>query len=347
MIKYFFFIVLISCGKPIKDKSDQSHSEKDSLLKGVSEKILLDLKMSLTFLYLPLEGEVRKKNHFWSGDSWRLKLGAINLRWNTENLQGFNYDSPLRREVFTYPVQLMKKLSPAEKYDLFMGRYDYPLKQRVEALSRTATEDWEGLCHGWAAASIHHPEPGPKVVTNPDGVEIPFGSADIKALLSYAYSELLIKEEDSLGKRCRDEILENDSNCHDDLSPVSFHVVLSNKIGLRGQSVIADMDRFIEVWNHPIVSYEAKIEEMISIPSGRKVRIRTKIRYVDLVNKHTWEKHPPVFSHMTVRYELYLDKSGSITQGRWLSRERPDFLWIIDRPEKIQGYMGKVFDLLK
>ncbi len=42
----------------------------------------------------------------------------------------------------------LKILSPAEKYDIYVGRYDYPTVQ--SEWKRTNPEDahWEGLCHG-------------------------------------------------------------------------------------------------------------------------------------------------------------------------------------------------------
>ena len=342
--------LLVSCGKPIVDKKESLNKSVSALHAGISEGILLETPMSQNFDYLPLKGELKSKNKYWSGDSWRLDKGAINLRWNSPLKEGFNYLSPGARQAFTYPKKMLEELSPAEKYDLYMGRYDYPLKWEVDFLARSGSLSWEGLCHGWAGATINHPEPSPKILTNPDGVEIPFGSSDIKALLSWAYSKVLIKNEESLGKRCEDDgDYESDyhENCNDDLSALSFHVVLTNKIGLRSQPIIADMDRFKEVWNHPILSYSSTIEKMVSAPHGRTGIIKTQMVYLDVIEKNSWEKHPPIKSKMTVRYELKIDKGGNIIKGRWLSRERPDFLWTIKEQTQFEGYLGGILDLLK
>ena len=233
MEKYLLFLIffLASCGKPITEEKEYSYST-NALHDGISTAILLEVPMSLNFDYLPLKGELKSKNKFWSGDSWRLDKGAINYRWNSPTQEGFNYRSPGSREAFTYPRAMMEKLSPAEKYDLYMGRYDYPLKWEVDRVARSGSSSWEGLCHGWAGATINHPEPEPRIMTNPDGIEIPFGSSDIKALLTWAYSKVLIGDEESLGKRCDEEDSFHE-NCDDDLSALSFHVVLTNKLGLR------------------------------------------------------------------------------------------------------------------
>lgn len=338
-------LFVVSCGKPITEEKETFRSV-SALHDGISEEILLDTTMSLNFDYLPLEGELITKGKFWSGDSWRLDKGAINIRWNSQEQEGFSYFSPTSREAFTYPKHLMERLSPAEKYDLYMGRYDYPLRWEVDLMARSGTESWEGLCHGWAGATINHPEPSPKIMVNPDGVEIPFGSSDIKALLSWAYSKALIKENEALGKRCDEENSFHD-NCDDDLSALSFHVVLANKIGLRSQPLIADVDRYKEVWNHPILSYKSTVETMISTRAGRIAVIKTEMIYLDVVEKNSWNKHPPVKSKMTVRYRLTIDKEGNITKGRWLSRERPDFLWTIQEIDNFDGYLSGIKDLLK
>lgn len=348
MKKIFLFCILLiyGCGKPITE-SNETRRYISALHEGISEEILLDRTMSLNFDYLPLKGELRSKDRFWSGDSWRLDRGAINLRWNTKEQEGFNYLSPGPRDAFTYPRSMMEKLSPAEKYDLYMGRYDYPLRWEVDTLARMGNQSWEGLCHGWAGATINHPEPSPRIMTNPDGVEIPFGSSDIKALLSWAYSKVLIKDEESLGKRCDDDDDSISEDCDDDLSALSFHVVITNKLGLRSEPLIADMDRFREVWNHPILSYDSKIEKLVSAPHGRTAVVRTEMIYLDVIDKNNWEKHPSVKSKMTVRYELKIDKAGNITQGRWLSRERPDFLWTVPKRKFFDGYLSGVMDLIQ
>lgn len=336
---------LTACGKPITEEKAYSYSQ-NALHEGISTEILLDINMSLNFDYLPLKGELKSKGKFWSGDSWRLDKGAINYRWNSPGQEGFNYHSPGSREAFTYPRSMLEKLSPAEKYDLYMGRYDYPLKWEVDRVARSGTLSWEGLCHGWAGASINHPEPEPRVMTNPDGVEIPFGSSDIKALLTWAYSKVIIRPEDSLGKRCEGNDFSHEY-CDNDLSALSFHVVLTNKLGLRSQPIIADMDRYKEVWNHPILSYESTIEKMVSSPTGRTAIIKTEMIYLDVLAQNSWEKHPSVRSRMTTRYKLEIDKRGNITKGRWLSRERPDFLWTVKEQENFPGYLSGIMDMIK
>lgn len=348
MTKFILVLLLslIACGKPINDKTDQSY--KSPLLAGVSEENLLSMSVFLNFHLLPLRGEIKNRKKLWSGNSWQLIKGAINYRWNSPKKETIGYLSPSRREIFSMPQWKLEELSPSEKYDLYMGRYDYPLKNEVEWIARQATMEWEGLCHGWAGASLNHAEPGPKVMVNPDGLEIPFGSSDVKALLSYAYSKIILNENELLGKRCEEKIIIQD-HCDNDLTAMSFHAILANFLGLRGKSFVADLDRYKEVWNYPILSYESKILSLTKTSSGKTAIIRTSFDYLDVMEKNSWEIRPnsSIVSKMTVEYELFLNKEGNMVGSKWLSRNRPDFIWIIPTREKFKGYLSGVHDLLK
>ena len=346
MIKKIIILIFISsCGRPVTNSPD---NRQDYPLKNtISEEILLEKNMFLNFDFLPLKGEVRDQKKFWSGDSWPLNKGAINRRWNTPTKRGFGYASPSEREIFTMPESLLKELSPSEKYDLFMGNYDYPMKSEVDRIARSGSLNWEGLCHGWASASIHHQEPAPGIFKNPDGIDIYFGSSDIKAILTWAYSKVILPEGDILGRRCEDEEIGHDDACDDDLSAVHFHVVLANKLGLRGESVIADIERFKEVWNHPVTKYESVIEKMKTHSGDKEVTLVTKLTYVDVTEKNSWEKYPSQWGELTIRYQLTMDRHGNIFKGQWLSKERPDFIWVVPKIEKFEGYLSGINFLIK
>jgi hypothetical protein len=345
MMKFLILFLLCACGKP---STKEKVLAQTNPLTGVSEELILGTDISFNFDLLPLSGKVKKNKKLWSGDTWRLKRGAINYRWYAEEKTGFNYSSPNERQLQNYPTTEMKALSPSEKYDIYMGRYDYPLKAEVDWLARSGLMDWEGLCHGWAGASLNHDEPGAKTLKNPDGITVYFGASDVKALLTYAYSKLILPPTATLGRRCEvTALLEVEDNCDDDLSALTFHAVLASKMGLRGQSFIADMDRYKEVWNHPILSYESSVIKMNNYHQGRKAIITTKLTYIDVTEKDSWERDTPqMLSYMTMKYELELDAKGNMINSRWLSRERPDFIWTVSRAEQFDGYLSGVINLL-
>lgn len=342
MIRSLILLLLMACGKPIEGEKERSFTS--PLLAGVAEEIFLNLSMSKNFDLLPLSGSVTKGEEFWTGDSWRLIKGSINQRWYSPTQIGFNYSSPHPSLLKKMTLNELKALSPAEKFDLWRGRYHYPLKRVVEEEALSGKENWEGLCHGWAGASMNHPEPAPIRAMNPDGILIPFGSSDLKALLSYAYSRAVVLEGDDLGKRCDDD---SPDSCDEDLSPAALHIVLTNKLGLRGQSIIADIDRYQEVWNHPIIDFESTVKRIQKKDMKRIVTLSTSLTFVDVSELNSWEKTKPILGKMTVEYDLTLDPAGNIIGGRWLGRDRPDFLWTVGKMEKFTGLMEHLEILLK
>ncbi|WPU63596.1 hypothetical protein [Peredibacter starrii] len=351
MIRLCILLLLVSCGKPITESGDAKKSE-NALKEGVIEGLYLDQGMFMNFDYLPLTGEIKDQKKHWSGDSWRLKFGSVNYRWNSPTHETRNYPSPHPRDLKRYSIDDLKQLSATEKYDLWLGRYDYFLKNLVENYLPEKPLDWEGLCHGWAGASINHNEPQPKMMMNPDGILIPFGSADIKALLTYYYSLETVPDSFQLGKRCESYRPVDDENCDNDVTPGEFHTVLANKLGLRGESFIMDIDRYLEVWNHPIISYNTHIMKDIRVKgSNRRVILRTALYYVDVALKSSWNPTIGTLSHLISKqqldYELELTSGGNIVGGRWISRDRPDFMWTIKKVENFTGYLSGLNELIK
>ena len=320
---------------------------------------LMDVTDEKNFYKLPLKAEIKNGQKFWSGDYWALNLGNINYRWNSPLRESFDYSSPTRDElIFMLPAQIAE-LAPSEKYDLLLGRYDYPLKKEVYTHANRRAADWEGICNGWSPASMNHNEPKPKVLKNPDGISIPFGSSDIKALVSYYYAYIhQVQDTQQIGRRCpRGSRWFNwDRDCKNDLDAGSFHVVLTNKAGKRNQSFMVDIERYKEVWNHPVVGYETTIlgerePERDEMEEARKViKVQTKVRYVNGSRENTWT---PVrgtpHQRTTTRnysYNLFLNERDEIIGGEWKSGDRPDFLWTMGAAPKFQGLLKGLEKLL-
>jgi hypothetical protein len=150
---------------------------------------------------LPTSGNVDDAHMPWSDNYWESDWGGISLRWNTltqeqldpegtetlDKFEQFRYTPPTREQVKAMSKEALTKLSPAEKYDILMSRYDYPTVTAERKRTSPTMEDWMGICHGWVPAAINNPEPAPTEATNKEGVVVPFGSTDVKALLSYYY----------------------------------------------------------------------------------------------------------------------------------------------------------------
>ena len=151
---------------------------------ATNDPAIMDPNFNYNLKQLPVEGKL--DNTPWSETYWPSKQGSINLRWNQPSPVGFGYHSPTRGEVMSMSRDQLARLAPSEKYDIFMGNYDYPLKQEVTGIATPSAKWWSGICDGWSLAALQYKEPKAVDMVNPDGVVVPFGASDVKGLMSYA-----------------------------------------------------------------------------------------------------------------------------------------------------------------
>lgn len=320
---------------------------------NISDPLLMSRNFENRLYLLPKNGRVTEPQKYWSGDYWPMSKGNINRRWNAG--PNFSMVSPDKPTALGMSQDEIAQLSPAEKFDLLNARYYYPLKAEVEKLTDYAAESWEGICHGWAPASMNHNEPTAKILKNRDGVLIPFGSADIKAILSYYYAyPYQVADTHQMGRRCESRYMNHD-DCRQDLNAGAFHIILTNRIGLENQGFVADMDRFKQIWNHPIVGYTTRVKKQggpknSSAPgTARTVKYSTTLEYVS-ESINSWGPLIGTPNQRTkkqeVNYLLDIDAYGMIIGGEWTSYERPDFLWIKEKPQKFSGNYLRLPELL-
>lgn len=344
-------ILLGACSKAPEISQRNAQPQPDPVAPPKAFEIL-SVEDTTDFVVLPMRGDVRDKKRFWSGDHWPLKKGSINRRWNAPVRIGFNHRSPTREELLAMPQEKIAQLSPSEKYDLLMGQYDYPLRKEVSQISANENaEMWEGLMNGWALSSYLHFEPTAKTLLNPDGVEIPFGSEDIKGLLAYYYSYHHTPVSTGIvGKPC--EI----RGCVDDVTAATFHLALANRIGVAKKPLMMDLERTRDIWNHPVVAYEteyrgnAEVTSNVTPGTHSVVRLKTTVTYINEALNMTWG---PVHGTMdqvetkqVYQYWLHLDKDARIIGGEWKSNERPDFLWTTSEDRNFQGILVNLGILL-
>lgn len=305
-----------------------------------------------SFSALPLNGQVSETKKYWSSDYWPLFKGNINFRWNSTNPIGFNLKSPDKEQALRMTEQELAQLAPSEKYDLLTGKYTYPLRNRVKKRVSPRRKEWEGICHGWAAAALNHNEPEPKILTNPDGIKIPFGSSDIKALISYYYAYHYDPvTTHQMGRRCNGR-----SYCKDDMNAGAFHIVLANKMGLQKKSFITDIENGREVWNQVASHYKTEVIDPDLSPTRtsakgtvKVIRVKTTVRFVLNIVKNSWlpanGTNMQTFKDNIYEYDLDINSRGQIIGGDWISKVRPDFLWLVN-PAKTFGTFTKLRSLL-
>tara|TARA_Y100001954_G_scaffold71254_1_gene78104 strand:+ start:4184 stop:6562 length:2379 start_codon:yes stop_codon:yes gene_type:complete len=317
---------------------------------------------------LPLSGELSKT--LWSGDYWPSYHGGITYRWNQEiaseknEVERFGYNLLKAYELKNFNLAT---LSPSEKYDLYLGDLDFTLtryeRQRTQVLKtvegspeynkKFKIPEWEGLCHAWAPATIHYKNPEPVEVIGRLGHVIPFGSSDIKALLTYNvqlgensnivfmgsrcnldFSKLEEKLKKGLISEKEYEAAISRSQCKD-TNAGAFHIALANQIGIKDESFIIDITRDLEVWNQAVQRYSSKILDVYRGASKgaapgtvKEVLVETVVDYITEI-PHSWTNEIPKDSIEKAEYLYWLeiDRKGMIIGGSWESFERPDFIW--------------------
>lgn len=321
------------------------------------------------------EGILSEDHYPWADDYWATYRGGIAFRW--QNKAASNSPSNL----ITYPLlalQQIKKmsqpaldqLSPAEKYDIAFGRYDFPLvKQQWDEAQDLQRElgnipTWYGICHGWAAASLMEPEPGERAsIVNSDGIKVNFFASDIKALLSKIYADGH-QAETIVGQRCgtSSHAIPTDKmgrilvpECRD-LNPGSLHLILGDYLGhkqpLLRRGFVIDMARDAEVWNQPVVGFKVlNMRRRVFDPQKdpkRAYRAKKTAFIVDVetdlyyLSEGMPSKSPRIAANkrfqrtMHLKYSLELDRQEKIIGGEWASEYHPDFVWLGNRrPDRV------------
>lgn len=300
--------------------------------------IILSSEYNSHFDSLPLDGSLNTEP--WSGYYWPKHKGGIAFRWQSNEQHDYVlYEEETLHEL---DAKRLSELSPAEKYDLLVGNYNYPLTHRILAENTANESAWTGICHGWSPASIAYQEPPSVIMTNPDGLTIPFGSSDIKALLSYYRAEVVrspYKEHEwraeihVVGSVCTTGV-PSDPNCFD-TNPGAFHIVLANQVGLLKRGMNIDADTTYEKWNQPVYAYDTTVlKHQDPNPSASPSAVIEVVVQTDL--EYTLEIEPQWVTAIgsseqstrveTYLYSLELDADGHIVGGQWLTENNNSFI---------------------
>lgn len=314
----------------------------------------------VNFASLPTSGALSETP--WSDNYYPTYKGGITYRWNKKaetEQDKYAYD-------IAYRTRGLKYLSPAEKYDIFIGARHMPLtnyeRERTNIMATVSGQEkfdkefeiptWEGLCHAWAPATIAYKEPQPVTLTGANGVRVPFASSDIKALLTY-FLHLNDSETQFLGGRCnldfaalerkvadgtmtRKEMqrLKNSSECRD-TNAGAFHVVVANQLGRLDEGFVIDVTSDAEVWNQPVYKFSSEVVRDNLAPGPKaargtvkEVEIATRLHYVVEVNESYKPNNSGSLTSKLYRYRLELDANGDIIGGEWLDTDLKN-----DRPD--------------
>ncbi|MEE2742424.1 MAG: hypothetical protein VYD54_00865, partial [Bdellovibrionota bacterium] len=345
---------------------------------------LFEFDYDREFKNLPLNGKLEKLP--WSGYYWPTYEGGITFRYNSETEkkhEKYGYDLLTEEDISSVDTKI---LSPAEKYDLFLGQNSFPLtnyeRNRTNIMKiipgSSSFEEgfkiptWEGLCHAWAPATLSYDNPNPVTIKAENGKEVSFGSSDVKALLTYHLHYNRSPKTNFLGSRCNLDFKElkkkldnneitkeeytksvNAKECKD-TNAGAFHIVLANQIAKKKQGFIVDVTRDFEVWNQPVMGYVSQVlgekqgaTEGAAPGTVKEVTVKTWMQYVVEV-RQSWERetNKEAYRIMTYDYRLEIDSEGKIIGGEWLTENRPDFIWKQETP-KFSGYFKDLEKIYK
>lgn len=309
----------------------------------------------VTYRDLPSSGKLAKIP--WSDSYWATQRAGIAYRWMSPAGSPFFYSLPNRQMVQSMSRNELADLSPAEKLDIFAGRFDFPTVKSERKRTYPGAPAWEGLCHGWAPAALAYAEPRPVTLKGPSGISVPFGSSDVKALLTWHMALRNTSPALGLGARCNTfgTLGLNTPACRD-ANAGSFHVVLANQIGRLKEGFIADIARMGEVWNQPVYAYQSReLSRQRPSPGAavgtvEEVLIETQMQYTTEIEPQ-WNAlgqlvEAPLVASIYYRYRLELDGQGRIRGGVWLQDTRPDFIWL-QLSSGFQGddaHIGKIYE---
>lgn len=294
---------------------------------------------------LPKEALLPDSELPWSGPYWADKKGSIAFRWQSGE-KPWEYTTLSPESVKKLSSDEIARLSPAEKFDILRGNYDFPLLAEIRSFANKKARLWYGICTGWSQAALHYEQPKPISLKNPDGIWVPFGSGDIKALASYYYA--FPGEDDRVTARIGTRCDKGDAKrvCLRDVNAGAFHIMLANRLGLEKKGLFADMAHGKQVWQHPIYGYESRFlgerapRDDASPLAVREVHVKTKLHYAK-EKPATWEPNTMRERARRYSYWLEIDADGQIVGGSYTSiggGRVPDYVWISEPLTFEHGY---------
>ncbi len=270
----------IGCSQAGDPKPDQDDTKSDRPNKsdrwGANDApSLFSSSLEYRVEQLPQEGEAT--NIPWASTYWPTYEDSINYRWD-----GANSESPAAKYGRAFGIANLEDLVSKEfgVDDAARGKV---CKETSECDSKAAetcakrrdkTEGrciptWTGICHAWAPAAILLPEPKYPVTIN----GVTFKVMDIKGLITLLYNRSKSRFASS---RCE---LRNDgtgtgvmvdangrvttAECRN-TNPGTYHVLITNYLGVQKVSFVEDRIFDQQVWNQPLRGYRITHQEEVS-----------------------------------------------------------------------------------
>jgi hypothetical protein len=322
------------------------------------------------------EYRVTKETAPWASSYFPWNAGGIANRWRAEAFDSGRNDSQRKagekmnppnnqivyqglwehhneKEVLNLlkklPPQEIDKLSPVEKFDIYVGDYTFnatrTTQQKRGAFRKgfNLFKNWNGYCNGVCAAGALLPEPErPLTVTNPDGLNVVFHPADLKALAASAY--FYVEKYTMFGAPTKNKLSLFGLQAHQrPANGAIIDILLRGYFGQFHKIVFMDISGSYMVNNTSIIGYKRKVISVENLtereskylhPEAVKVaRIYVTLEYLRKIHMKTTNSATKeriaegIFSkYTTISYRIYLDKTDQIVDGS-LVAGIPDMFW--------------------
>ena len=213
----------------------------------------------------------------WTGSYWPTYEDSIAYRWDGEETlspagkygAAFEIADVADKVSAKYGVDSRATATECTEDSVCDDSIGEVCAKRAGEETGRCIPSWWGICHAWAPAAILEPEPIHPVTRN--GVE--FKVNDLKALVSLVYNHT---QATMLSLRCNEDE-ENGDITYDnygnptgedleckDTNAGTFHVIVANYLGLRGEAFVEDRTFDDEVWNQPVSAYRITRQDEIT-----------------------------------------------------------------------------------
>ncbi len=281
-------------------------------------------EMVYTLADLPREGEARRIP--WAGNYWPTWQDGYNHRWQGEGSQStmekyaaaFEVDGLIDAASARFGIDGQSERTSCTDDSQCDDAIGEKCAKRAGAEAGRCVPTWFGVCHAWAPAAVLFDEPQRPVERN----GTTFAVNDLKALATLLAEDVDVR---FASKRC-DVDEQADKITYDahgrpeqaacvDTNPATWHLLLANYLGRKGESFVEDRTFDDEVWNQPLRGYRvASMDEVDAAEANRLVGVRPEggvdVADAGRVEKDAWHHLDPVAVKAGDRIEATLSGEG-------------------------------------
>lgn len=311
------------------------------------------------------------------GYAWPDRFGGLAHRKSAAGIEEKTMYAPtVESEVYLKKDDEIKKLSPAEKYDIFMAEFDYPTV--VSELERTRVRrtmnfskdfqpdfnppEWLSLRKAVAAVlTLDQLDFQNKVIAlNPD-LNITFQKDDLIGLAAwYFYSsnsparilasrcsgEIVLYREALLSEYLRKEFL-NFDEFYRELDSLSakkpcLKLLSPSAFHLTILNEIGLNGRKMIFEN---IDYKFSVSGIVFSYDYESTKLSSELLGIEM-NLEMMDPVSGKVQNLSYSYRLFYDAAGRIIGGYWTEGSPPDLIWNIGTKLAFSGYYGKIADLI-